>query len=131
MATLASKEEVTVSEDLRRLQIHFYPLPPKSAPDAKASQETPRRATASQFDHPTQALTTTPMDGPISLDVAFSGTEDDMQDRLSALAEEHRMSLEDQLVAFNKLRLIVMMDDRGKRCKMLTVRLLAMATYGE
>lgn len=134
LATLESAEDVTLPDDLCHVQVQFYPLssePPSSFQAKKISPMTPTKRT-SQADQSSQA-TVTSLDGSFTFnfDPTLENMSEEPQDRLITLAEESHMSVEDQLVALNKFRLVAMMSDRGKRRTLLNIRLLALATYRE
>ena len=121
LVTLASSEEIPLPEDMRLLQLHFYPLP-KAANDT--NPETPeRRSPTTQTEHY--------IEGPVSVNLDVNESFDEVHDRLTLLAKENRISIEDQLIALNKVRLVIMMMNEETRRKMISIRLLSLATYGE
>jgi len=124
LATLASANEVHLPDDLRQVQIQFYP-----ALEAQSRQTSSSQPDWSPQTQPRNVLA----NGPVTLDLGdmVKTYEGDLRDRLTILAEENTMPADDQLVALNKLRLLVMVKDREKRRQLLTIRLLASAIYGE
>lgn len=70
--------------------------------------------------------------GPSVVDLGDVSTmEVNFTDQLSALAEKNYIPLEEQFATLNKLRLVILMKDREIRRQLLSVRLFALATYGE
>nr|XP_019010464.1 uncharacterized protein I206_04933 [Kwoniella pini CBS 10737]OCF49245.1 hypothetical protein I206_04933 [Kwoniella pini CBS 10737] len=136
LPTLASSSTLSLPEDLRTVQLQYYPTKSTnhatdSPVKASSSQETPFR--------PRNAVPTTPVAdlarsrplnsaGPSVLDL---GNVDDWTnpiDQLSLLCDESDVSLDDQYAALNKVRL-ARLGDLATRRQLLGIRLMALATY--
>ncbi|ODN73426.1 hypothetical protein L202_07951 [Cryptococcus amylolentus CBS 6039] len=146
LTSLASDQEIEVPNALRHVQVSFYPtVQPTGAPGEKsptkmlspASVETPTRQRSvphSKNSTPMarQVATTAPaLSGPSLIDlgdVSISMREN-FVDQLSALAEREHIPLDDQYSVLNRLRLVLLMGDRCTRRRLLSIRLLALATY--
>lgn len=63
----------------------------------------------------------------LDLDVSQLQTPDQIAD----VAEENKIPVDDQLSLLHKARLVTMIRDRNTRRKMLSIRLLAVATFSE
>jgi hypothetical protein len=63
----------------------------------------------------------------LDLDVSQLQTPDQIAD----VAEENKIPVDDQLSLLHKARLVTMIRDRNTRRKLLSIRLLAVATFSE
>ncbi|WWD19760.1 hypothetical protein CI109_104224 [Kwoniella shandongensis] len=147
LASLASADEFTLPDTLSSIQAQFYPTSQSSklvehtspAKPATSHLETPTRPRHALQTH--QSSSSTPLSkykpgsasqaGPAVIDLSAIATSSSFNytDQLAILAEENHMSLEDQYLALNKLRLVILMKDKRSRRQMLAIRLLALATY--
>ncbi|WVR09546.1 hypothetical protein IAU60_006615 [Kwoniella sp. DSM 27419] len=103
--------DVSLPADIREVSIQYYPLSEgvRDSPDVHKRQK-PR------------------IIGPSTLDLGNVVGSSDPITQLKSLATEHRISLEDQYVGLQRLRL-ARMEDHTIRHQLLTIRLLALATY--
>ena len=138
LVTFASGQEIVLPDDIYQLRIQFYPVPPQSpsSPETLGSSEETsiHGASFEPVERPTQRQETPSIgNGPIAIELgdARKTNSDVFYERLTMLAGENRMAVEDQLAALNSLRLITLIRDPEQRCKLLSIRLLAMATYSE
>ncbi|KAK4689594.1 E3 ubiquitin-protein ligase HUWE1, partial [Tremellales sp. Uapishka_1] len=137
MATLASTtEDVALSPDLCNVQLTYYPVATTSAPVEERSPvkptssltETPTRPRPSS--HPSEkTLTPAPAkpaastEGAVTVDLGNVGdtmTPFDYTDKIAALADENGIPLEEQFIAVNKVRLVVLMRESETRRKLIT-----------
>lgn len=155
LVTYASKPEALhLPEEVTQLQLQFYPTPDLSAP-ATAPVVSPTKLTSGLpvLETPTRpSLATKPSESRVTVaatplakipapmvettmvtvdlgDIARS-TPDSYLERLAATTDEYRMDIDDQLTAMNKIRILVHTEDREVRRKLLTTRLMALASYG-
>lgn len=149
----SSPEPIELPDAAAQLQLQFYPpidpsvpvealpAPPKAAPVLANPHETPTRPTVASA-RSEQRLAVTPAAKAVTPAVDSSMVtvdlgnvaktmSDDYLDRIAQLTEEHRMDVEDQLIALNKTRLILFTRDVETRRKLLSNRLLALACYSE
>lgn len=104
LASLASDAKPTLNEQITRPRLHFYPTAGQSA------------------------------SGPIEVDLVGTTalpTTSSIHDRVSLLAEEKNIPLQDQIVAVNKLRLACLLFQEPTRERLLVVHLLALAAYSK
>lgn len=52
-------------------------------------------------------------------------------DQIAEVAEKHKIPVDDQLGLLHRARLLTTIDDRTSRRQLLTIRYLALATYGK
>ncbi|WVQ77455.1 hypothetical protein IAR50_007141 [Cryptococcus sp. DSM 104548] len=146
LTSLASDQEIEIPEALRHIKATFYPTV-QSAEVAGGEKSPVKMLTSAAVETPTrqrpaphsknstpmarQAVTAPMLSGPSVIDLGdVSMTmRGNFVDQLSALAEKEHIPLDEQYSVLNRLKLVLLMDDRCTRRKLLSIRLLALATY--
>ena len=124
MATLASSSALTLDDDFFTLTTPYYPAsqpPPASpvSPSKSKSVKTPKRSSSITNDN------------KLDLGDVRETMLPDLADRLAMLSDTHNISLDDQMTIMNQVRVALSTRDRKVRAKLLSIRLLAIATFGE
>ncbi|OCF44407.1 hypothetical protein I317_01667 [Kwoniella heveanensis CBS 569] len=115
LTTLATTQ-VELPADLAEVSVQYYPSSEPSSSTSVPALETPRRPTMKAR-------------GASTLDLGNVGTWSNSADQLTTQAEAAQVPLDDQYVALNKIRLARAVNDLNLRRQLLTIRLLALATY--
>ncbi|WVF67237.1 hypothetical protein IAT40_001985 [Kwoniella sp. CBS 6097] len=130
LTTLATTQ-VDLPADLTEVSIQYYPSSEPSSSSTPPSTETPRRparlAGASSTETPRRPARLA--QGASTLDLGNVTTWSNSADQLTSQAEAAQVPLDDQYVALNKIRLARAVTDLDVRRQLLSVRLLALATY--
>ncbi|OCF61440.1 hypothetical protein L486_01088 [Kwoniella mangroviensis CBS 10435] len=136
LPSLASSQDMSLPEELCTVQLQYYPtrwssVSPESPIKSTISQETPVRLRQTAPMTPVAASTKSRSShsvGPSSLDFGDVSSWPNPVDQLTLLSEENHVPLDDQYIALNKIRL-AQLRDLDTRRQLLTIRLLALATY--
>lgn len=151
LAELASStEKLEIPDDVAQLKLQFYPpagvagavaSPVKQAHTSLTSavQDTPTRPSKTAASHavtPHAAPKTvlTPDNGMVTVDlgnILTTMTPENYLQQVAKLPVEHRMDVTEQLSALNKIRVILFSGDRESRRKLLSSRLIALASYSK
>ncbi|WWC91853.1 uncharacterized protein L201_006800 [Kwoniella dendrophila CBS 6074] len=134
MPSLASLPELSLPEDLCTVQIQFYPTKIQPVPSEAPNKGTLMQETPVRPRHTVPANPATPRPrlptstGPSTLDFGNVTSWLNPTDKLVALSEDNSVPFDDQYTSLNKIRL-ARLGDLAIRRQLLTVRLLALATY--
>ncbi|WRT70096.1 uncharacterized protein IL334_007090 [Kwoniella shivajii] len=134
MSTLASSAEVTLPEELKSVQIQYYPTSSQNASSSPAktvmAQDTPTRLRPAQLTTPSASSRSRSAiaSGPSTLDLGNVTAWSSPTDQLTHLSESNSVPLDDQYNALNKIRLS-QLGNLATRRQLLAIRLLALATY--
>ncbi|WVQ94836.1 hypothetical protein IAU59_001919 [Kwoniella sp. CBS 9459] len=116
--TALATTQVELPADLAEVSVQYYPSSSSSEPSS--STPAPTSATPRRPAKPRGAST---------LDLGNVTTWSNSADQLASQAEAAQVPLDDQYVALNKVRLARAVTDLELRQKLLSIRLLALATY--
>ncbi|WVW86319.1 hypothetical protein I302_108361 [Kwoniella bestiolae CBS 10118] len=123
LPSVASVEDLSLPEDLCTVHLQYYPTKETSLPESPVKTSTPLRPPPTTPNPKSRSSI-----GPSNLDLGDVSTWSNPVDQLTLLSEENQVPLDDQFTALNKIRL-AQHNDLSTRRQLLTIRLLALATY--